>query len=119
MRTLPTLVLVAALSPAFLWIAPAGAQAARPAALGFAQAERNAVELSPGMSTEEVQRLLGKPRRTALKTNGSSTATPSQGTLQWTYSWPGADSSRGSLHVLFAANAPEKWHVSSWEWSSY
>ena len=71
------------------------------------------------MSLEEVQRLLGKPRRTALKTSGSSAATPGQGTLQWTYSWPGANSTLGSLHVVFDAKAPEKWHVNSWEWSSY
>jgi hypothetical protein len=39
--------------------------------------------------------------------------------LQWTYSWPGASSSQGSLHVVFGATTPEKWLVNSWEWSSY
>jgi hypothetical protein len=120
MRSLPVLVLVAALSPSLAWISPAAAQASRPAAtLSFAQAERNAVELRQGMSAEEVQKLLGTPRRTALKTSGSSATTPWQGTLQWTYSWPAAASSQGSLNVVFAATAPEKWYVNSWEWSSY
>jgi hypothetical protein len=71
------------------------------------------------MSAEEVQKLLGAPRRTALKTNGNAATTPWQGTLQWTYSWPGAASSQGSLNVVFAATAPDKWYVNSWEWSSY
>ena len=120
MRSLPVLVFVAALSPSLAWISPAAAQASRPAAtLSFAQAERNAVSLRQGMSVEEVQKLLGTPRRTALKTNGSSVTTPWQGTLQWTYSWPNAASSQGSLSVVFAATAPEKWFVNSWEWSSY
>jgi hypothetical protein len=120
MRTLPVLAFVAALSPSLAWIPPAAAQASRPGAtLSFAQAERNAVDLRQGMSAEEVHKLLGTPRRTALKTNGSSVTTPWQGTLQWTYSWPGAASSQGSLNVVFAATAPEKWYVNSWEWSSY
>lgn len=105
---------------AFLaWAPPASAQIPGPAAtLTAAQAERKAVELKQGMSLEEVQSLLGKPRRTALKSSGSSATAPWQGTLQWTYSWPGATSSQGSLQVVFAATAPEKWFVNSWEWSS-
>ena len=119
-RTLLVLVFAAALWPSLAWISPAAAQASRPAAaLSFAQAERNAVELRQGMSADEVQKLLGTPRRTALKTNGNLVTTPWQGTLQWTYSWPGAASSPGSLNVVFAAMAPEKWYVNSWEWSSY
>ena len=57
-----------------------------------AQAERNAVELKQGMKLEEVEKLLGKPKRTALKSTasfatGSSAGELSQGTLQWTYVW--------------------------------
>jgi len=115
MRSLPVLVVVAALWPSLGSIAPAAAQASLPAAaLSAAQAERNSVQLRQGMSIEEVQKLLGKPRRTALKANGNSA--PWQGTLQWTYSWPGASSTQGSLHVVFAATAPEKWYVNSWDW---
>jgi hypothetical protein len=120
MTRLAALLFLAALSPFLAWAPPAAAQTPGPAAtLTAAQAERKAVELKQGMSLEEVQGLLGKPRRTALKTSGGSATAPWQGTLQWTYSWPGAASSQGSLQVVFAATAPEKWLVNSWEWSSY
>jgi hypothetical protein len=120
---LPALLFLAALPLSLAWSPAATAQTPRPvAALSAAQAERNSVSLRQGMSAEEVERLLGKPRRTALKAaSGSSATTPWQGTLQWTYSWPGASSSSspGSLNVVFAAAAPEQWRVNSWEWSSY
>ena len=119
---LPALLFLAALPLSLAWSPAATAQTPRPvAALSAAQAERNSVSLRQGMSAEEVERLLGKPRRTALKAaSGSSATTPWQGTLQWTYSWPGASSSSpGSLNVVFAATTPEKWLVNSWEWSSY
>jgi hypothetical protein len=120
MRSVPAWVFVAALLPSLAGTSPAAAQVSRPAAtLSAAQAERNSVDLRQGMSAEDVQALLGKPRRTALKTSGSSATAPWQGTLQWTYSWQGASSSQGSLHVVFGATAPEKWSVNSWEWSSY
>jgi hypothetical protein len=116
MTRLPTLLFLAALLPPLVSIAPASAQPARPAAtaatLTLAQAERNAVELKQGMSAEEVQKLLGKPRRTALKNNSSS------GTLQWSYLWTGA-STQGNLHVEFASKTPQEWYVNSWEWASY
>ena len=110
---------LACLPAALAWSPPAAAQPARPAAaLSAAQAERNAVELKQGMSAEEVERLLGKPRRTQLKANGWSSS--GQGSLQWTYSWRGAPaSSPGNLNVVFTASGPEKWQVSSWEWSTY
>ena len=120
MTRLAALLFLAALPPLLAWSPRAAAQAsAPPAPLSAAQAERNAVSLRQGMSLEEVQKLLGKPRRTALKASGSSAAAPGQGALQWTYSWPGASSTLGSLHVVFGAAAPEKWLVNSWEWSSY
>jgi hypothetical protein len=113
MKSLPTLVFLAALLPSLAWIAPASAQPSRPAAsLTLAQAERNAVNLKQGMSAEEVQNLLGTPRRTALKNNGSL------GTLQWSYLWTGT-SAQGSLHVEFASKTPQEWYVNSWEWASY
>jgi hypothetical protein len=97
----------------------AGAQPVRPAAtLTLAQAERMAADLKQGMSLEDVQKLLGKPRRTALKSNGASTSSPWQGTLQWSYTWTGS-SSQANLHVQFSAKAPEQWYVNSWEWASY
>jgi hypothetical protein len=116
MRTLPALMLAAALLPSLAWIAPAHAQPSRPAAtLSLPQAERNAVELKQGMSAEEVQKLLGKPRRTSLKNHGPVN---SQGTLQWTYVWA-SSTNQGTLQVEFAAKAPEAWYVDSWEWRSY
>jgi hypothetical protein len=68
------------------------------------------------MKLEEVEKLLGKPKRTGLKNTGSfatgsSAGEPSQGTLQWTYVW--------ALHVVFAARTPEQWTVNSWDWSTY
>ena len=119
MTRLTTLALLAALLPWLLWISPASAQPTRPAAtLSLAQAERNAVELKQGMSVEDVQKLLGKPRRTALKNSGSSANTPWQGTLHWSYTWSGT-SSQASLNVEFAAKTPEAWYVNSWEWGTY
>jgi hypothetical protein len=113
-----TLVFLAALLPLLPWTSPAGAEPSRAAAnLSLAQGERLAADLKQGMSAEEVQKLLGKPRRTALKRNGSSTRTPSQGSLQWTYTWTG--SYQSSLHVEFAAKTPEEWTVNSWEWTTY
>jgi hypothetical protein len=113
------LFLLAALPLSLTWSPPAAADDSRAAAaLSAAQAERKSVNLRQGMSAEEVEKLLGKPRRTALK-NGSAASTPAQGTLQWTYSWPGASFSQGSLNVVFSAKAPEQWYVNSWEWSSY
>lgn len=115
MRRVPTLAFAAALLlPS---ISPASAQTSRPAAgVSLAQAERNSVELKQGMSVEEVQKLLGKPRRTALKNNGGSMN--AQGALQWMYTWTGSPT-QGTLQVEFAAKAPEQWYVNSWEWSAY
>jgi len=83
----------------------------------YAQTERNAVSLKQGMSADEVQTLLDKPRRTALKSGGFAADGASQGTLQWTYA--GADSSQGTLRVEFAAKAPAGWQVTGWDWASY
>jgi len=112
MRRLPTLVLLAALLPSFAWPDPALAQASRPNA-SLAQAERSAVDLKQGMTPDEVQQLLGKPRRTALR----GTA------LQWTYVWNGSSasssSSERSLSVEFAAKAADLWYVNGWGWANY
>jgi hypothetical protein len=125
MRRLPAVVFLAALLMSLAWISPAGAQPTDPAAkLSLAQAEGMATGLKQGMSAEEVQTLLGKPRRTALRNNAFSANAPGQGTLQWTYTWtagpgPGSSSSVGSLNVVFAAKTPEQWYVNSWEWLTY
>src|SRR5688572_29813471 len=111
MRVLNAAVL-AVLLPSLAWMPAAGAQAPRAV---LAQAERNAVELKQGMTLEDVQKLLGKPSRTALKNSGSSAAELSQGTLQWTYTWK----PERTLNVVFAARAPEQWYVNSWDWSTY
>jgi hypothetical protein len=109
------LVLLAALLPA-----PAFAQEKRPTP-SLVQAERNAVELKQGMTPEEVQQLLGKPRRTALRSTGPANS-PWQGTLQWTYVWTGAassSSSERSLSIEFASKSAEQWYVNGWGWSNY
>jgi hypothetical protein len=103
---------LAVLLPALAWMPAAGAQAQRAA---LAQSERNAVELKQGMTLEEVQKLLGKPTRTALKSANGAVADPSQGTLQWTYAW----SRERILNVAFAAKTPHEWYVNSWDWATY
>ena len=107
-----TLVIVPDVSSVFAQ-SPRGA-----ASTTFAQAERNSVDLKHGMSIDEVERLLGKPRRTTLK-NANSMDASSPGILQWTYSWTANSSSPATLQVEFAAKAPEAWYVSSWEWMRY
>lgn len=91
---------------------PAIAQAA-PARL-----ERNAIELRQGMTLETVQKLLGKPKRTALKHGNVSATEPSPGTLEWTYTFGGEYSQR-VLQVVFAAKRPEEWIVESWDWPGF
>ena len=78
------------------------------------QAERVAIELKQGMTLEEVEKLLGKPNRTALRNPGNT-----QGTLHWTYSWSDASASKRYLQVAFGAKAPEQWTVNSWDWTDY
>jgi len=117
MKHLRTLFFLAALFPSFTWAAPAGTESPRaPENLNLADAERRAADLRQGMSIEDVQALLGKPRRTTLKNNGGS-ASP-QGTLQWTYNWTGA-ATPGSLRVDFISKVPNAWHVNSWDWAKY
>lgn len=117
MKYLRTLFFLAALFPAFTWAAPAGAGPSRPPEnLNLADAERRAADLRQGMSIDDVQGLLGKPRRTTLKSNSSS-ASP-QGTLQWTYNWT-SSSAPGSLRVTFISKTPNAWYVNSWEWANY
>lgn len=122
MRRLPILVFLAAFLSSLAWLAPANAQAGgATASPKRAQAERNAVDLKQGMTIEDVQRLLGKPQRTALRSNGSSSGA-GQGTLQWTYIWNSAgmsSSSERTLSVDFAAKAADQWLVNGWGWNGY
>lgn len=96
----------------------AAAQPAAPAkALRLVQAERLAIELRQGMTLTEVEKLLGKPRRTALKADlYSGVADASTGTLQWTYAWPGGPQVERTLQVTFLSSAPQLWRVSGWGW---
>lgn len=99
-----------------------GAAAAAPAEdrISYAQAERRAIELKQGMTPDDVRKLLGKPKRTALKTSGyGGTADSSQGVLQWTYNWSSPSQSERSLQVTFVSKSPEQWLVNGWDWSSY
>jgi len=111
---------LAALLPLLAAISPAGAQAQRPGEnLSYAQAERRAIDLKQGMTADEVQKLLGKPKRTALKTSSYGAAADSQGTLQWTYNWSSPSQSERNLQVTFVSKSPEQWLVNSWDWSGY
>src|SRR5688572_18078141 len=103
MRSLLTVVVFASFLWPLAWIGPAGAQTARPVAgQSLAQAERMSIDLKQGMTADDVQKLLGKPRRTTLKNNGGSATPLSQGTLQWMYTWAGS-SSPASLSIDFVA----------------
>jgi hypothetical protein len=82
--------------------------------LSLSQAEHMSGDLRQGMTSAEVEKLLGRPRRTALKNDGA----PSKGTLQWTYTWANP-SGPGSLRVEFTSKSPDEWTVNSWEWASY
>jgi hypothetical protein len=113
------MMLLAALVASPGWMPDADAQAPGAGAHPV-KAERNAVDLRQGMKLEEVENLLGKPKRTTLKHTGSSvlsnsTSEASQGTLQWTYVW----APERTLHVMFAAKTPDQWYVNSWDWSTY
>lgn len=103
MRVLRVLMLLGS-----LFTAPAMAGPTAP------QVERNAVELKQGMTTDEVQKLLGKPKRTAFRSNSIVQATPA--TLQWTYTFGSASSTERVLQIVFVAKAPEEWAVESWAW---
>lgn len=120
MKRLHAMGLVAILSclPYSAGTAAQGAQARD--RLSLAQAERIAVDLRRGMTLEEVQKLLGKPRRTALKPPGfGGTSESQQGSLQWTYTWTGPSQSERNLLVTFAGKAPEQWLVNGWDWTGY
>ena len=88
--------------------------------LTLGQAERLAIDLQQGMALQEVERLLGKPKRTALRTLGySGPVGSSQDTLQWTYSWSAPAQSDRTLQVVFAGKSPDGWLVHSWDWNGY
>ena len=67
------------------------------------------------MTLEEVQKLLGKRARTALKSASGAVADPSQGALQWTY----ARRRERVVNVVFAAKTPHECYVNSWDWATY
>ena len=105
---------------AFLsYSAGAGAESPRFKPLTLAQAERLAVDLKQGMTLEDVEKMLGKPRRTAMKAQGyGASADPTQGSLQWTYTWTHQASDR-NLQVVFASKSAGQWFVNSWDWGGY
>lgn len=67
------------------------------------------------MTLEDVQKLLGKPTRTALKSASGGVSDPSHGTLQWTYAW----NRERILNVMFSAKTAHEWYVNSWDWATY
>lgn len=95
----------------------AQAQAPRTAETSLVQAERLSAELKQGMSSDDVRKLLGPPRRTALRSDGSSLSETTNSRLQWTYVWNGT-SGPGTLRVDFRSKS-EAWSVTSWEWTTF
>ena len=81
----------------------------------LAGAERRAIDLKQGMKAEEVERLLGEPKRTALRQAGlSRTVDAPTGSLQWTYTWFSATEREGTLEVVFAHKSAGEWVVDNW-----
>ena len=101
--------------------APSGAQVPAKARYSQSDGERLSVGLRHGMTADQVENLMGKPKRTALRTPmGAGTASEgAQSTLLWTYSWAGASYNERNLLVVFVSKSPDQWTVSSWDWTGY
>jgi hypothetical protein len=112
-------ILLSVMLACMAYSAVAGAQSAPLKPLSLAQAERLAIDLRQGMTLEEVEKLLGKPKRTALKQGYGSSADSAQGTLHWTYTWAHQSQADRSLQIVFASKSPGQWFVTSWDWSGY
>jgi hypothetical protein len=121
MRHLQVTIFVPALLSCLLYSNGVAAQSSQlKNKVSLVQAESLAVDLKQGMTLEEVEKLLGKPKRTALKASAyGATPDSSQGILQWTYTWSSATQSDHSLQVMFASKSPERWIVNSWDWAGY
>jgi hypothetical protein len=117
MKPLHIRIFLPAMLSCLLYSAGTVAQAVYPKALTLTQAEQRAVDLKQGMTLEEVEKLLGKPKRTALRTQVG--LHESQGSLQWTYTWSSPSQSDRGLQVVFASKAPERWLVNSWDWTGF
>lgn len=113
MRTFALVVLLGALAAPCVQ-----AQAPRAAEPSLVQAERLSAELRQGMSSDDVRKLLGPPRRTALRSDGSSQSEVTNSRLQWTYVWSGT-SGPGTLRVDFRSRSADAWSVTSWEWTTF
>lgn len=98
--------------------AAGGTQRSEGGTLSLAQFERQAVGLKQGMTPDEVEKLLGRPKRTALRNSGGGRES-SQGSLEWTYAWRNASDSERSLQVVFMNKTPDQWLVNTWGWSGY
>jgi hypothetical protein len=107
------------LAAACIGAAPVAAQDAPvDGKMALEQAEKLAANLRQGMTVEEVQKLLGKPQQTSLKSGGDAPDPVSKGTMQWVYLW-GGSANHSALRVEFAAQrleALEPYRVSSWQW---
>lgn len=120
MPRFPLTIFIPALLCGLFYITAPAAQSGPAKELRLPHAERLAVELRQGMTLQEVQKLLGKPKRTALKADAyAGSREASSGILQWTYSWSGGSEPERTLQVTFASNAPERWLVNGWDWGGY
>ena len=70
----------------------------------------------PPMTREEVEKLLGKPRRTSLR---AASYRGSEDRLEWTYPWPNRADPERTFQVVFSSTLPGQWLVSTWQWSGY
>jgi len=100
MKPLHIKIFLPAMLSCLLYSAGTVAQAVYPKALTLTQTEQRAVDLKQGMTLEEVEKLLGKPKRTALRAQVG--LHEPQGSLQWTYTWSSPSQSDRSLQVVFA-----------------
>ena len=117
---MPRRVLLTALTAACLATAvPVIAQRsdARPG-MTLVKAERQSIELKQGMNPEEVERLLGKPKRTALKQGSSISVDAPQGSLEWSYVWADTTQRDSTLQVVFSRKPSAPGLVESWSWNA-
>jgi hypothetical protein len=101
--------------------APSGAQVPAKARYSQSDGERLSISLRQGMTADQVENLMGKPKRTALRASmGAGAASEgAQSSLLWTYSWAGASYNERNLLIVFVGKSPDQWTVSSWDWTGY
>jgi hypothetical protein len=80
--------------------------------LTFQEAQAASLKLEPGLTKDDVVKILGTPTNTELRAMAEATATPWQA-LVWNFVWNDGAGNR-TLSIIFGEH--EGWHVKSWTW---